>query len=479
MTLLEGSQNDYDFFAVNRGHGLINRMKLRLLLENSKLAESSTARLICRAGRTLSALWRWQPLGFRGASVLAASVAAFSYYALPEKDLSAQILALSMALLVAATAIVGFIFRLILGLKLRASVWFTAHNPLARMPIETVLEVEGSAIWPFYELRFRRALAQNGLKLRDLLASGREPLSGKRIFRDFTVFPHRGLWTMENIVCSIEDKFGFTHYSWLIPCSVAVQVSAPNLSTAEVPIIPASIHPGDEIFSTHERTGDLYDTKPYDPSDGVKRILWKTYARSNELISRRPELAASPEGKVALYLVANREEDAVAGAAQQYIDLLGTLNVSVLFGTDGLSDPASIRVRRMSQQASTLQTSRIFSDRAEIQLSIDSTVWSKNAGTGRDFSIFLAELSRQQRGIEQVIVFGPKRGGWVDNLRAPAQDHSLQLHLVLVDCQKGLRVGRRKHKAEELANFEAGSNSQIYLCATTSEKNSPVPVGLG
>jgi hypothetical protein len=83
------------------------------------------------------------------------------------------------------------------------------------------------------------------------------------------------------------------------------------------------------------RQGDPFDIKPYHPSDGLKKIVWKAFAKSGELLSRHPEASMTPEGFVALFVIADRASDQLCGKALGYVNSLKELKLELLLGCQG------------------------------------------------------------------------------------------------------------------------------------------------
>jgi len=133
------------------------------------------------------------------------------------------------------------------------------------------------------------------------------------------------------------------------------------------------------------RSGEPFDIKPYEKSDGVRRILWKTYARTKELYVRRPELAVIPEGEVAIFLIAKKEDDYVASAVLRQVQYLNQQDLVVCFGADG-SDKISYKYE-------------------EIEDEILKSVFSPNAGKPESILKFIKNLEEQNYSISQINVF--------------------------------------------------------------------------
>ncbi|MCB0324688.1 MAG: hypothetical protein KDD69_13995, partial [Bdellovibrionales bacterium] len=152
----------------------------------------------------------------------------------------------------------------------------------------------------------------------------------------------------------------------------------------------------------------------------------KTYAKSGELVVRRPEPAIIPEGEVAVYLIAGRADDATAGALQHYLDVLEQQQITVLFGTDGLHYQPQPGLDRIEQGADDVGahggTLYYCSDRDEIQRAINRSVWSRTVGTGTEFEAFLESLASNNRPVHNVIVFAPAESSPAGTSKEPARD---------------------------------------------------------
>jgi len=105
-----------------------------------------------------------------------------------------------------------------------------------------------------------------------------------------------------------------------------------------LPLVASSSEPGGEIIDNKNRLGDYYDLKPYHPSDGMSRVVWKILAKSGQLISRQPEPTSTPEGEVLMFLVARPSEDEIAGTALKYLIAARTNNIAFRFGCLGMQN---------------------------------------------------------------------------------------------------------------------------------------------
>lgn len=379
---------------------------------------------LVRATRTVFA---WQPLSGRGFAVLLLGTVAIRIFALPEYDLVADILGTSALALVVLTVFAAVIFRFLLAGRLRADARFDEASAYSKNPVAAGMTLEGSSVPPFFSLRITRNFARAGVRAPVHIVKGRVAPGEVRHLFDGVAFPHRDLWELHSVRCDLEDMLGLTRLSWKLPVNSGCEVSAPTVAIEPLPVIAATARAGDEQMQAKERTGELFDIKPYDPSDGLKRILWKTYAKSGQLVARRPEPAIIPDGEVALYLVAGPNDDVVAGACQGYVDQLESYQVRVLFGTDGLATAQGMRALGDSSAA-------ICTSPELIRHAMNRTASDPEAGTGKGFPAFLEAVAAADRVVHQVIVFGPERfqEGWFEEISRLTRAHSLKLAVALV-----------------------------------------------
>lgn len=87
-----------------------------------------------------------------------------------------------------------------------------------------------------------------------------------------------------------------------------------------------------DIFN---RQGDPFDIKQYHPADGIKKIVWKAFAKRGELLSRHPEASMTPEGFVVLFTIAAKEGDRACAHAEAYAESLSKLNLEIIASCEG------------------------------------------------------------------------------------------------------------------------------------------------
>ncbi len=158
--------------------------------------------------------------------------------------------------------------------------------------------------------------------------------SARHLFVDVT-FPHRGMWRASHVECTVSDITGLFRYRWHNPLDVSILVTPPIANDSHLPILSSSQRPGDLVVDTLNRQGDPFDIKPYHPTDGVKRIIWKAFAKRGELLSRHPEASMTPEGYVVIYTLARPSDDELCSRALAYIRMLCDLNLDIVMGCEG------------------------------------------------------------------------------------------------------------------------------------------------
>jgi hypothetical protein len=335
--------------------------------------------------------WNWQPLSLRGLLAAVVATLALKFIAVPEMDLVTFALAGPVLFFVLLSAILSCFFGARLKKRIKAEVNYDKTGLQSNTIISFGMLLQGSSVPTFFTLIVSREFDPENAESRDYYLKGREPALGGRRVVDTIRFAHRGVWNLKSLHFELIDPFGFCSRSWSQELNRSLAVSPPSLKIRPLPVIASSSKAGDEMSLPKERTGDLFDIKQYDPADGVSRILWKTYARTQELYVRRPEPAIIPEGEVAIYLVAGKYEDHVAAAALSYIDYLISNDIVVLFGTDG----------------SSLER-RFASNWDDIMTMVQEGATSENAGTAKDFASYLNELSANNREMKQFVLFSSK-----------------------------------------------------------------------
>ena len=382
--------------------------------------------------KILSLLIAYQPFTPFGALAVVLATVGLRVFAIPQFDLIADILCKSVLALVAVVVLLGIAVRLRLGKNAKADLRFDTHRAVSRRPLSSGISLIGSNLPPFFSLEISRRFAEDGVAAPRHIIRGRAQEEGKRTLIDTVAFPHRGYWSVPGVEFTLRDAFGLTAMAWESPAAAGVEVHAKTIPIVPLPIVAASSRAGDQLQQSRERSGDLFDIKPYDPSDGTKRILWKTFAKSGQLVVRRPEPAVIPEGEVAIYLIAGAEDDHVAGALQGYIEQLEANQIVILFGTDGMGELANEARAAIKETKTDSVSGGFVTEDESIRRAISRCVWSDAAGTGSDFGRFLRALDAASKPVHNVIVFAPHHGEWFESLARYASNSSVRLTIALV-----------------------------------------------
>ena len=354
-----------------------------------------------------------QPFTVRGALGLLLSMIVFFQFALPLNDLVASMLGGGLSLLV-LSALIGTVTGVLrVKGKLQISHRMESLELVSHSRLGALLQLQGVNLLPFTRIRIKRRFEfdDGSVASTEHVLSGAQSNSATTI-RDSVIFPHRGLWNLVSIDVALGDTFGFTEIGWSVPVHDPISIDAPTVPIRPLSILASSSRSGDEISLTRERTGDPFDLKAYDPSDGINRILWKTFARSGELVVRRPEPAVVPEGEIAVFVVASTTEDEVAGAFQDYYRQLLAQNIVALVSVDGAPNHG-------------LET-----DDRKVRDELNAAAWNPRAGSGDDLPRFVGEVHRRNPYLVHVVVFCSSER--YQNLAAQLQQLSLTASLAIV-----------------------------------------------
>lgn len=205
-------------------------------------------------------------------------------------------------------------------------------------------------------------------------------------------FPHRGNWSISGVLFSFEDVFGISKIKWTAPIlDFSVRVSPAGEAGMQIPILSSLQRTGDDIEHLTERSGDPLDLKPYNPADGMRRILWKVFAKSGQLISRYPERAMTPEGKVIIYALAGENDDGLCSEIISYLKKLEELGLESYFTCSG--------------------STSVVKQRADVLALMIDTVWESNwplkekTSLKSELEVLLSAVGNQAASISSVLIF--------------------------------------------------------------------------
>lgn len=168
--------------------------------------------------------------------------------------------------------------------------------------------------------------------------SDNQSTNGLKVFVPAS-FPHRGLWNVSSVLWELEDNLGVMKFKTSAPpLAQSITVFPPKGSFEGLPIINSCVREGDTLPNPEYHHGDLFDLKRYHPSDGMRKIVWKVYARTRELLARHPEKTMTPEGKVLVLVWADTEDDSIASLALEYARFICALGLELSLTCKGALD---------------------------------------------------------------------------------------------------------------------------------------------
>lgn len=250
---------------------------------------------------------------------------------------------------------------------------------------------------PFFYIRLERKFDDPEVEHNTHLIFGvMGSISGqnKRIITDTITLPYRGEYHCRGFQITYGDILGLTKIRWFAESNFSLKGYPPEIEIAPLPIMAASAQIGDTETAADHRTGDLFDLRAYRPGDSLKRILWKVYARSGDLIVREPEPAIIPEGEVEIFIIARTMDDIVASAALAYIRLLQSQNI--IFSISFLGSRGKI--------------AKSFEEAEEVCID-GATILRKEQKAGNviekenDYSLFLENLESSNIKPHRIVVF--------------------------------------------------------------------------
>jgi hypothetical protein len=220
-------------------------------------------------------------------------------------------------------------------IKKRLAIEF--HPPeepiIAARAARCILKFSTVRLLPGMLLECRPSCPYEGIRI-PTIKFFRGTIADQRIAID-VLAPHRGNWDIHGISCTVGDLTGFVRTVWTIPLDSSLIVVPPSQPDALLPLVSSTQRAGDLVNDAVHRLGDPFDIKPYHPSDGIKKIVWKAFAKSGQLLSRHAEASMTPEGFVALFVIAQPDDDEVCGKALAYVRALKELKLDLLLSCEG------------------------------------------------------------------------------------------------------------------------------------------------
>jgi hypothetical protein len=215
----------------------------------------------------------------------------------------------------------------------------------------------------------------------------------------------------------VEDVLGLMRVGWRHEQRAPMCV-LPNVGQfRQMPVIRALAGGEDLPLPMGDPVGDRVDYRRYGPGDPLKTILWKTFARTRQVMVRTPERAIAPAQRTVVFLVAAPWDEPAAAAARVAIEM-GILGANGRFGADG----------------------QPVAGTADPELALEWIAASAAARDrcGADLEPFLREAERQGR--VRGIVFVPAASGpWLDRVAAVVAGRRRMLDVVVATDGVALR----------------------------------------
>lgn len=275
-----------------------------------------------------------------------------------QSDILATTLGLGLALLLSISALITVVVAIYIRRSTSASLKSMTDDSLAVAGVEVPLAIElnAPAVPPFFRLSLKLHFEHpfKGQVTHHVHGRGRQGDPRRRTLIESTPFPHRGAWRTHSLSTQFGDRFGLTRNTWEMPLGGASQKSTTADSaplgqvirirphpylTEKLPIITSAHRPGDLLSEIREPQGDLFDLKRYAPGDSMRRIAWKIYARSGELISRHPEPSISPDGQVVAFVLATPMDDDLASTVIEFARAIELNDLQPIIGCIGYPQP--------------------------------------------------------------------------------------------------------------------------------------------
>jgi uncharacterized protein (DUF58 family) len=222
-------------------------------------------------------------------------------------------------------------------------------NAFPNEAVEVELELHNRSLLPIPWLSIDESVPiglRNPRFVREVFALG---VNERRIVRYSLQSKRRGLYWIGPLVLKTGDVLGIRQWQQRIDAPIPLTIY-PNILPLPELGLPASLPYGtlssqQRLFADPARPNGV---RPYQPSDGVRQIDWKSSAHANQPVVRRYQAAISLETLIVLdfshpgYQVPMRYEvmeRALTAAASVAADLIGRRQAVGLF-TNG-SDPLS------------------------------------------------------------------------------------------------------------------------------------------
>jgi hypothetical protein len=256
-------------------------------------------------------------------------------------DIVSASLTYALLVVIAIAATIVVLHGVLLKRHLAASIGTPEQPGITGEVVRVFIALRGAKILPLFVLDMRIVFDQPGSSPALARVSGFSE-GDRRVHIDLT-FPHRGEWDIRGIECSLRDVTGLTRFSWSIAQQTAITIAPVPTHDSHLPVLSSTQRPGEMMVDIFNRQGEPFDIKSYHPSDGVKKIVWKAFAKRGELLSRHPEASMTPEGFVVIFTVAGKEGDKACAHVVSYAESLARLNLEIIASCEGANGRAAAR----------------------------------------------------------------------------------------------------------------------------------------
>lgn len=258
-----------------------------------------------------------------------------------------DILASSISYSIIALLVTCISFTILQAFVLRKNLKISMFSPISPDPLISKEIIAGTAskfliktstinILPFYVLNIKVKFLNQDIETSIHKLAGRYPK--ERTLIEALTFPHRGEWQIKHLELSFGDQLGLSSLNWtynLGEAFPAIEVKPRLQASINLPLLSSCNKAGDLLPDTQERQGDPYDLKRYHPADGLRKVVWKIFARSGDLVSRHQEQSITPEGRVLIYVAATKSEDHLCSAAINYLNYAQEIGLEALTSCNG------------------------------------------------------------------------------------------------------------------------------------------------
>jgi len=249
-------------------------------------------------------------------------------------DITATVICLTFSLILLCVVFITFLCGHHYMTKFKLSLSETTHEFISKKEEKIFITCPACNIFPLFNLTFQLQFEQENFKFPSLTIKGCLPI--EQHITQTVVFPHRGKWLLNGINLSFSDQLGLTKFSWQQKIEKLIFYVKPfPAKSYSLPILSSFYKAGDLLTGQQEQQGEPLELRRYQPADGVKKISWKIFARSRVLMSRHQEAAASPEGQVAIFVLARTSDDLLASKIENYILRLIEAELEITFNCEG------------------------------------------------------------------------------------------------------------------------------------------------